>query len=454
MQFSELGLAPELLSAVQAEGYDTPTPIQEQAIPHVLAGRDLEALAQTGTGKTAAFVLPILQRLHAAAQLENSPLKRAARVAPRVLILCPTRELAAQILESIRNYGANLPFRSLAIYGGVGMQPQVQVLRRGVDLVVACPGRLLDHMQQRTIDLSKVETLVLDEADRMFDMGFIRDIRKIVERLPKERQTLLFSATFAPEVRDLAQSILKNPATVEVARRNAPTELVNQTVIQCDADKKRDLVLYLFEQHGWHQTLLFCRTKHGADALAKRLMHAGVRSMALHGNKTQGARTKALEEFKTGKLAALVATDIAARGLDIVALPRVINVDLPNVPEDYVHRIGRTGRAGNEGEAISLVSAEERVQLRDIERLMKKDLPRSVIAGFEPHDKPTSKPAVPRAAPHPSRNHAPRTGKPGTGGKSAPAGRRSGPGGAGGGAGKPRAPSAKAGGAHSGQRHR
>lgn len=446
MQFTDLGLAPELLRAVGEQGYDTPTPIQREAIPHVIKGRDLEAMAQTGTGKTAAFVLPILHRL---ATQGGSPLNRAVRNAPRVLIVCPTRELAAQILESIRAYGAHLPFRSVALYGGVGFQPQAQVLRRGVDFVVACPGRLLDHLQQRTIDLSKVETLVLDEADRMFDMGFIRDIRKIVERLPKQRQTMLFSATFAPEVRELAHAILKDPALVEVARRNAPTELVKQSVIRCDQDKKRDLVLHLFEEHGWHQTLLFCRTKHGADALAKRLMHAGVRTMALHGNKTQGARTKALAEFKDGKLAALVATDIAARGLDIEALPRVINVDLPNVPEDYVHRIGRTGRAGCEGEALSLVCAEERVQLRDIERLMKKDLPAITVPGFEPSGRAAA--AVPRPAPHPSRNHAPRADA-----RSKPAtpGRR--PQGAGG---KPRTPAGKpaqanAGSHHSGQRHR
>ena len=449
MQFKELGLAPELLRAVGEQGYATPTPIQQQAIPHVLAGRDLEALAQTGTGKTAAFVLPILHKL---ATQGETPLQRANRTAPRVLIVCPTRELAAQILESIRAYGAHLPFRSVALYGGVGVQPQVQVLRRGVDIVVACPGRLLDHMQQRNINLSCVQTLVLDEADRMFDMGFIRDIRKIVERLPKERQTMLFSATFANEVRELAHSILKNPALVEVARRNAPIELVTQSVIRCDQDRKRDLLLHLFAEHGWHQTLIFCRTKHGADALAKRLMQSGVRSAALHGNKTQGARTKALADFKEGKLAALVATDIAARGLDIDGLPRVINLDLPNVPEDYVHRIGRTGRAGNEGEALSLVSAEERVQLRDIERLMKKELTKTTVPGFEPKIME----ATPRAAPHPSRTPKPaqRGGQRDGERKSAVAGRR--PGGAPGS--KPARPGAAApgrnAGHHSGQRHR
>jgi ATP-dependent RNA helicase RhlE len=444
MKFTELGLSAELLRAIGEQGYDTPTPIQREAIPAVLAGRDLEAMAQTGTGKTAAFVLPILQRLQSAE-------KRATRVAPRVLIICPTRELAAQILESIRNYGAHLPFRSLAVFGGVGIQPQVQVLRRGVDLIVATPGRLLDHMQQRTIDLSKIETLVLDEADRMFDMGFIRDIRKIVERLPKQRQTLLFSATFSPEISELAHTILTNPEHIEVARRNAPIELVTQSIIRCDQDRKRDLLLHLFEEHGWHQTLIFCRTKHGADALAKRLASAGVKTAALHGNKTQGARTKALADFKSGRLAALVATDIAARGIDIDALPRVINVDLPNVPEDYVHRIGRTGRAGAEGEALSFVSAEERVQLRDIERLIKMDLPKTTVAGFEPRILE----AQPRAAPHPSRRPATPGSKPRTGAK--PGAKTGAP--RSGAPGKsPRAPAGagarNGGGHHSGQRHR
>ena len=449
MHFNELGLAAGLLRAVGEQGYDTPTPIQREAIPHVLAGRDLEALAQTGTGKTAAFVLPLLHKL---TEQDASPLERVARKAPRVLVLVPTRELAAQVLESVRTYGKHVAVRSLAVFGGVGIQPQIQALRRGIDVLVATPGRLLDHLAQRTVDLSGLSTLVLDEADRMFDMGFINDIRKIVARCPKERQTLLFSATFAPEVRDLAHSVLKNPALVEVARRGTPAELVAQSVIRVDKDRKRDLLLHLFAEHGWHQTLIFCRTKHGADALARKLEQAGVRSAALHGNKTQGARTKALADFKSGRLAALVATDIAARGLDIDALPRVINFELPNVPEDYVHRIGRTGRAGLEGEALSLVAGDERIQLRDIERLIRRQLPSSVTPGFEPiHGD-----AVPRPAPHVPKSplarkvaQAQRRGTPGTGGKArsgAPAPAR----GTREGGGKPRAGGTH----HSGQRHR
>jgi ATP-dependent RNA helicase RhlE len=396
MQFTQLGLSPELLRAIGEQGYTTPTPIQAQAIPFVLAGRDLEALAQTGTGKTAAFVLPLLQRLttatHSAAD-PNTPLQRVTHTAPRVLVLVPTRELAAQVEESVRTYGKHTGIRSLAVYGGVGINPQIQTLRRGIDILVATPGRLLDHLEQRTVDLSKVQTLVLDEADRMFDMGFINDIRKIIQRLPKERQNLLFSATFAPEVRELAHGILKNPALVEVARRNAPAELVAQSVIRVDQSQKKDVLLHLFETHGWHQVLVFCRTKHGADALSKKLDQSGIRSAALHGNKSQNARTRALADFKSGKLAALVATDIAARGIDIDSLPRVVNFELPHVPEDYIHRIGRTGRAGSSGEALSLVSIDERIQLRDIERLLKRELESSILPGFEPQQKH----ATPRA---------------------------------------------------------
>ncbi|RTL58202.1 MAG: DEAD/DEAH box helicase [Rhodocyclaceae bacterium] len=418
MHFTDLGLSAGLLRAIGEQGYDTPTPIQAQAIPHVLAGSDLEALAQTGTGKTAAFVLPILQKL---TSQTDSPLERVSRNRPRALILVPTRELAAQVQESVRTYGKHVAIRSLAVFGGVGMQPQVTVLRRGVDIVVATPGRLLDHITQRTIDLGAVQTLVLDEADRMLDMGFIRDIRKIIERLPKQRQNLMFSATFAPEVRELAHTVLRNPVLVEVARRNTTIELVTQSVIPVDKDKKRELLLHLFENHGWHQTLVFTRTKHGADALSRKLDQAGIRSAAIHGDKTQGARTRALADFKSGKLAALVATDIAARGIDIDQLPRVINFELPNVPEDYVHRIGRTGRAGSEGEALSLVSHDERIQLRDIERLIKKDLDKSIIVGFEPSANPPREPA--KAKPQPrrqgsgggngARSGAPRSGAPG-----------------------------------------
>ncbi len=439
MLFTDLGLSAEILRAIGEQGYDTPTPIQRESIPHVLAGSDLEALAQTGTGKTAAFVLPLLQRL---TQGGTSPLTRVAQNRPRALILVPTRELAAQVLESVRVYGKHTGIRSLAVFGGVGMQPQVNTLRRGVDILVATPGRLLDHLQQRTADLSAVQTLVLDEADRMLDMGFIRDIRRIIERLPKQRQNLMFSATFAPEVRDLARGLLQNPALVEVARRNSATELVTQRIITVDREKKKDALLHLFENHGWHQTLVFTRTKHGADALARKLDQAGIRSAAIHGDKTQGARTRALADFKSGKLAALVATDIAARGIDIDQLPRVVNYELPNVPEDYVHRIGRTGRAGSEGEALSLVCHDERIQLRDIERLIKRTLDKDILAGFEPSANPTPAPAPNRGRP-PQRREG--TGNP----NARPASPRGGrPG--------PRSSGASKAGAshHSGQRHR
>ena len=375
MKFTDLGLSAEILRAIAAQGYDTPTPIQQQAIPVVLAGRDLMACAQTGTGKTAGFTLPILQLLQG---------KRARPKQPRVLVLTPTRELAMQVEESVRTYGKHLPLTSLAVFGGVGMNPQVQALARGIDILVATPGRLMDHMQQKTVDLSAVEILVLDEADRMLDMGFIRDIRKILAVMPKQKQSLLFSATFSDEIRELAQSFLHDPASVEVARRNTAAETVAQRVIHVDREQKRDLLVHLFQTHGWHQVLVFTRTKYGADALARKLDKAGIRAAALHGDKSQGARVRALNEFKDGKLVALVATDIAARGLDIDALPHVINFELPNMPEDYVHRIGRTGRAGMEGEALSLVCADERAYLRDIEKLIKRDLDKLTLPGFEP----------------------------------------------------------------------
>ncbi len=445
MQFTDLGLSAELLRAIGEQGYTTPTPVQQQAIPHILAGRDLEALAQTGTGKTAAFVLPILQRLTNPINSEsNGPLQKITHTAPRVLVLVPTRELAAQVVESVRTYGAHTGLRSLAVFGGVGINPQIQTMRRGIDILVATPGRLLDHLGQRTVDLSKVQTLVLDEADRMFDMGFIRDIRRIIERLPKVRQNLMFSATFAPEVRELAHTVLKNPAMVEVARRNAPAELVAHSVIKVDQDRKRDLLLHLFAAHGWHQVLVFCRTKHGADALTRKLEQSGVRSAALHGNKSQNARTRALADFKSGKLAALVATDIAARGLDIDQLPRVVNFELPNVPEDYVHRIGRTGRAGASGEALSLVSSEERIQLRDIERLLKLDIASTVLPGFEPQHNHS----VPRASAGRPPAHKPAQGRTRSGsGDRSSAPRSPRPARAGGGGAKPASH-------HSGQRHR
>ncbi|AXS81522.1 DEAD/DEAH box helicase [Dechloromonas sp. HYN0024] len=413
MQFTDLGLKAELLRAVSEQGYDTPTPIQAQAIPAVMTGRDLMATAQTGTGKTAGFTLPILHRLC------SGPNDRLTRItkAPRVLVLTPTRELAIQVEESVRTYGKYLPVNSLAVFGGVGINPQIANLRRGVDVLVATPGRLLDHVQQRTVDLSKVEIFVLDEADRMLDMGFIRDIRKIIALLPKQRQNLMFSATFSPDIRELAAGLLHNPASVDVAARNTAAETVTQRVIETNRDQKKELLCHLFETRGWHQVLVFARTKHGADALSRTLEKAGIKSAAIHGDKSQGARTRALTDFKEGKLVALVATDIAARGIDIDALPYVINYELPNVAEDYVHRIGRTGRAGMEGEAISLVSHDERGSLRDIERLIKRDLEREVIPGFEPSAIAPPKPVQPpRGArkPQPGRPQAQKSGqKPG-----------------------------------------
>lgn len=379
MLFSELGLKAEIQRAVADQGYDTPTPIQQQAIPAVLAGHDLMATAQTGTGKTAGFTLPILHLL------ATGPNDRLARIAktPRVLVLTPTRELAIQVEESVRTYGKHLPINSLAVFGGVGINPQIANLRRGIDILVATPGRLLDHVQQRTVDLSAIEIFVLDEADRMLDMGFIRDIRKIIALLPKQRQNLMFSATFSPEIRELAGGLLHQPVSVDVAPRNTAAETVTQKVIETDREKKKELLCHLFQTRGWHQVLVFARTKHGADALARTLDKAGIKSAAIHGDKSQGARTRALTDFKDGKLVALVATDIAARGIDIDALPYVINYELPNMPEDYVHRIGRTGRAGMEGEAISLVCHDERPQLKDIEKLIKRTLERVVIEGFE-----------------------------------------------------------------------
>ena len=403
MLFSELGLAPELLRALEDEGYVTPTPIQQQAIPLVLAGRDLLAAAQTGTGKTAAFTLPILQRLLGAPALSPRP---------RVLVLVPTRELAAQVAESVRTYGRHLRVRSAVIFGGVGLGPQVEQLRRGADIVVATPGRLLDHMQRRSVDLSGIETLVLDEADRMLDMGFIRDIRRVLAALPKRRQNLLFSATFSDAIRALVAGLLNDPARVEVAPRNTAAELVEQRVHPVDKARKAALLAHLVSGGDWRQVLVFTRTKHGANRLADQLERAGLVSMAIHGNKSQNARTKALADFKAGRVRVLVATDIAARGLDIDQLPHVINHELPNVPEDYVHRIGRTGRAGAEGEAISLVCVDELRFLRDIETLIAKPIERRLIAGFEPDPKERAQPIkVGRTViggPRPARGNAPR----------------------------------------------
>jgi ATP-dependent RNA helicase RhlE len=381
MSFSELGLAAELVRAVSDEGYSEPTPVQRQAIPVILAGRDVLAGAQTGTGKTAGFTLPLLHRLHASKPEGN-------RRPVRALILTPTRELAAQVAESVRTYGKHLPLKSAVVFGGVSINPQIAQLRRGVDILIATPGRLLDHVGQKTVDLSHLEILVLDEADRMLDMGFIRDIRKIIALLPPKgrdgRQNLLFSATFSDEIRELAGGLLHDPAYIEVARRNTTVETVSQVVHPVDRVRKRELLSHLIGTHNWRQVLVFTRTKHGANKLAEQLEQDGIKASAIHGNKSQGARTKALADFKAGKIRALVATDIAARGLDIDQLPHVVNFELPNVAEDYVHRIGRTGRAGNEGQAVSLVCVDERDFLRDIERLIKRELPKTVVDGFTP----------------------------------------------------------------------
>ncbi|RLJ67476.1 DEAD/DEAH box helicase [Sulfurisoma sediminicola] len=388
MKFTDLGLDAAILRAVADQGYDTPTPIQAQAIPVVLARRDLMAAAQTGTGKTAGFVLPMLQLL---SQDGNLSIKRFK---PRALVLAPTRELAIQVQESVKTYGKHLKLRSTPIFGGVGIGPQTRILKAGVDIVVATPGRLLDHVNQRGIDLSGIEILVLDEADRMLDMGFIRDIRKILSLLPKKKQSLLFSATFSDEIRGLATGLLDNPASVEVARRNAPAEAVAQCVYHVDRERKRDLLIRLIEENQWHQVLVFTRTKHGADALAERLAKAGISAAALHGNKSQGQRQRALEDFKRLKTNVLVATDIAARGIDIDELPHVVNYELPNVPEDYVHRIGRTGRAGSSGEATSLVCIDEHKLLRDIERVLKREIEKRVLPGFEPDPRIKAEPIM------------------------------------------------------------
>ncbi len=396
MSFSTLGLSAELLRAVSEKGYGEPTPVQCQAIPVILEGRDILAGAQTGTGKTAGFALPLLQRLSGQSQ-------GAARRAIRALILTPTRELAAQVEESVRTYGKHLPLKSTVIFGGVGFTPQVETLRRGVDILVATPGRLLDHIGQKTLDLSRVEILVLDEADRMLDMGFIRDIRKILALLPKKRQNLLFSATFSDEIKQLADGLLDSPVLIEVERRNIAAELVAQVSHPVDRERKRELLSFLISSNNWKQVLVFTRTKHGANRLSEQLGRDGISATAIHGNKSQGARTKALADFKQGTVQVLVATDIAARGLDIDQLPHVVNYELPNVPEDYVHRIGRTGRAGNEGEAVSLVCVDEHTLLKDIERVLKRAIPKVTIPGYEPN------PSI-RAEPIPNGRGGPRTG--------------------------------------------
>jgi ATP-dependent RNA helicase RhlE len=377
MSFSTLGLSAELLHAISDQGYFKPTPVQRQAIPVILDGKDILAGAQTGTGKTAGFALPILQRLseHSRAGGKNSV---------RALILTPTRELAAQVEESVAAYGKHLPLNSAVIYGGVNIDPQIRKLRAGVDILVATPGRLLDHIRQRTLDLSRVEFLVLDEADRMLDMGFIKDIRKILAVLPRGRQNLLFFATFSDEIRKLAEDLLSSPVLIEVAHRNTAGENIEQLVYPVDRKRKSELLSFLIDSRDWRQVLVFTRTKHGANRLTKQLERNGISASAIHGNKSQGARTRSLSDFKHGEVRVLVATDIAARGLDIDQLPHVVNFELPNVSEDYVHRIGRTGRADRKGTAISLVCIDEAELLRGIERLLKHKIPEKIVDGFEP----------------------------------------------------------------------
>jgi ATP-dependent RNA helicase RhlE len=374
--FAELGLSEPLLKAVAAKGYRHPSPIQKQCIPAVLEGKDVLAAAQTGTGKTAGFTLPLLERLL------HGPHARAGVV--RALVLTPTRELAAQVGDSVRAYGRYLDLRSDVVFGGVSANPQIERLRRGTDVLVATPGRLMDLHQQRALRLDRVEILVLDEADRMLDMGFLRDIRRILALLPEHRQNLLFSATFSGEIRQLATGLLHQPVHLQATPENQAAPSVQQVLHPCDMDRKGDLLTHLIRSNGWEQVLVFSRTKHGANKLTERLMRDGLSAAALHGNKSQGARTRALSGFKSGELRVLVATDIAARGIDIQQLPHVVNLDLPNVAEDYVHRIGRTGRAGCDGHAVSLVAAEEHELLRAIERLVGEKLPRQEVPGFEP----------------------------------------------------------------------
>jgi ATP-dependent RNA helicase RhlE len=376
MTFNTLGLSAPLLKAIKAQGYTTPTPIQKHSIPAILQRKDILAGAQTGTGKTASFTLPILELLS-----QNSNTQHTKREI-KVLILTPTRELASQVHESVKLYGKHLPFHSSVIFGGVKINPQITTLKKGVDIVVATPGRLLDHINQKTINLSKVEFLVLDEADRMLDMGFVNDIKKVVALLPKKRQTLLFSATYSDAIKKLSQKFLHNPQLIEVARQNTSSEIVKQTVYPVDKTRKKELLTHLINKGDWQQVLVFTRTKHGANRLCGQLEKEGITAAAIHGNKSQNARTKALKEFKENKIRILVATDIAARGIDIDQLPHVINYELPNVSEDYVHRIGRTGRAGNAGEAISLVCIDEHEFLKNIEKLINKKIPKVKEAGF------------------------------------------------------------------------
>ncbi len=376
MKFTDLGLSPLLLKAVSEQGYEKPSPIQEVAIPAVIQRRDVMAAAQTGTGKTAGFTLPLLERLMVGDKVKNNHV--------RALVLTPTRELAAQVAASVETYGKYLSLRSTVVFGGVKINPQMMRLRQGVDILVATPGRLMDLHSQNAVKFDQLEVLVLDEADRMLDMGFIRDIKKIIALLPKQRQNLMFSATFSPEIRQLAKGLINDPVEISVTPPNTTVEAVTQWICPVDKSKKSALLTHLIKDNNWYQVLVFSRTKHGANKLTKILEKAGITAVAIHGNKSQGARTRALAEFKENKVQVLVATDIAARGIDIDLLPHVVNYDLPNVPEDYVHRIGRTGRAGANGEAISLVSVDEMPQLYDIERFIQQLLDRKEVAGFEP----------------------------------------------------------------------
>jgi ATP-dependent RNA helicase RhlE len=413
MLFTDLGLSEPLLRAIADEGYTSPTPIQAKSIPAVLKGGDLLAAAQTGTGKTAGFTLPILQRL------SSSTKSGGGKRTLKVLILTPTRELAAQVQESVMTYGKYTSLKSAVIFGGVGANPQIKAIAAGLDILVATPGRLLDLMSQKCVSLNDIEILVLDEADRMLDMGFLRDIKKILAALPKKRQNLLFSATFSEEIKSLADGLLNSPELIEVARSNSTNEAIAQLIHPVDRNKKQPLLAHLIKAYDWKQVLVFTRTKHGANKLVTQLEKDGITCMAIHGNKSQTARTKALADFKAGKLTALIATDIAARGIDIDQLPHVVNYDLPNVSEDYVHRIGRTGRAGSNGVAVSLVCVDEHQMLRDIEKLIKQKLPQEVIAGFEPDPNAIAQPIQLRSQQHQQSR------KPGGAGK--PAAKRSSP---------------------------
>ena len=377
MTFKELGLSDSILKAIKEQGYDTPTPIQTKAIPTIIKGKDVLGAAQTGTGKTAGFTLPLLERL----SQKKPPM---AKKQIRALVLTPTRELAAQVAQSISDYGKFTPYRSTVVFGGVGINPQLATIRKGVDIVIATPGRLLDIASQKGIDFSRLEFLVLDEADRMLDMGFIHDIKKLIKLMPKNRQTLLFSATFSSEIKALASGMLNSPTLIEVAKENTTANQISQVVHLVDKRRKRELLSQLIKTKDWRQVLVFTRTKHGANKLTKELEEYGISASAIHGNKSQGARTKALASFKANEIRVLVATDIAARGIDIDQLPHVVNYELPNVPEDYVHRIGRTGRAGESGEAVSLVCVDEHKLLRDIEKFINSDINKVEIEAFRP----------------------------------------------------------------------